>query len=139
MVQNEIDQWLLFLRLWREEKYFECHEVLELLWLVSTGDAKRRYQGLIHCAVALYQHQRRNWFGMARQWLRAGAKLSCLPTDMVDVDCRNIWLQTSRIVESATAKLTDAELCRLRQLQQRLENRYPRNNETIKPLQDVFL
>jgi len=136
---QEADEWERFLQLWREQKYFECHEVLESLWLVSTGDARWRYQGLIHCAVALYQHQRQNWFGMARQWLRAGAKLSCLPQEDVDADCGRIWLQTSQAVEAATAKLTDAERVRLQQLRRRLEKRYPRNNEKIMPLQDVFL
>jgi hypothetical protein len=136
---HEADEWERFLQLWREQKYFECHEVLESLWLVATGDAKWRYQGLIHCAVALYQYQRQNWFGMARQWLRAGAKLSCLPQEEVDADCRRIWLQTCRTVEAAAAKLTDAERARLRRLRCQLENQHPRNNEKIMPLQDVLL
>lgn len=136
---QEADEWEQFLLLWQEEKYFECHEVLESLWLDAIGDAKWRYQGLIHCAVALYQHQRQNWFGMARQWLRAGAKLSCLPEQKVDADCWRIWLQTSRIVEAAAMRLTEEERARLRQLRFKLENRYPRNNEKIMPQQDVLL
>jgi len=138
-LRHEADQWELFLQLWRGQKYFECHEVLESLWLVATGDARWRYQGLIHCAVALYQYQRQNWFGMARQWLRAGAKLSCLPEQKVDAQCWDIWSQTSRMVGAAAARLTEEERARLRQLRRRLKNRYPRNNEKIMPLQDVFL
>lgn len=138
MLQHESDQWKLFLELWQEEKYFECHEVLELLWVVSAGDAKWRYQGLIHCAVALHQHHRENWFGMARQWLRAGAKLSRLPQEQLDADCLRIWSQTCRIVEAAAGKLSQQECSKLRHLHQQLQKRHPAKNK-IMPLQDVFL
>jgi predicted metal-dependent hydrolase len=125
MVQNELEQWLLFLQLWREEKYFECHEVLELLWLNAKGNARWRYQGLIHCAVALHHLQQENWFGMARQWLRAAAKLSHLSTDELDSDCKEIWSQTSLNVEAATGKLSQLEREKLQRLYARLQKHHP--------------
>ena len=139
MLQDESDQWALFLRLWQKEEYFECHEVLESLWLVAAGDERWRYQGLIHCAVALHQYRRGNWFGMARQWLRAGAKLSHLPQDLVDENCLRIWRQTSGTVMAAADKLNRLERGKLRLLQRKLQNRHPANNNKIEPLQDVFL
>lgn len=131
MVQEELDQWSLFLRLWREEEYFECHEVLELLWLAAEGNARWRYQGLIHCAVALHHMQQENWFGMARQWLRAGAKLSQFPQDQLDDECRQIWMQTCRNVEAATDKLSRLECEKLRRLYSRLQKHQPFNTQIM--------
>jgi len=125
MVQNELEQWMLFLQLWREEKYFECHEVLELLWLKAEGNARWRYQGLIHCAVALHHLQQENWFGMARQWLRAGAKLSHLPQDQRDDVCQQIWSQTCRNVKATAGKLSGLEREKLRRLYARLQMQHP--------------
>jgi hypothetical protein len=130
-------QFLQFLQLWQEEKYFECHEVLESLWMVSTGDAKWRYQGMIHCAVALHQQRQQNWFGMARQWLRAGAKLSRLPYELDD-DCRRIWSQTSQVVKKNVVMLEPSETAKLRRLRKRLQKNHPSNNQVMS-LQDLFL
>jgi predicted metal-dependent hydrolase len=138
MVQSESDQWLLFLRLWHDEKYFECHEVLELLWLAADGNARWRYQGLIHCAVALHHLQQENWFGMARQWLRAAAKLSHLPSDELDRDCKEIWTQTCLNVEAATGKLSQLEYEKLRRLYARLQKHHPFNTQ-IMPQAGFFL
>ena len=138
MAPNEPLEWLQFLELWREEKYFECHEVLESLWVVSTGDDKWRYQGMIHCAVALHQQRLGNWFGMARQWMRADAKLSRLPSEQLDNDCRRIWLQTFQVVKANTVTLQPEERDKLRRLHQRLQKEHPSKNQILL-LQDLFL
>jgi predicted metal-dependent hydrolase len=138
MAQSETDQWLLFLRLWRDEEYFECHEVLELLWLAAEGNARWSYQGLIHCAVALHHLQQENWFGMARQWLRAGAKLSHLSPDELDRDCKEIWSQTCLNVEAATGKLSPLECEKLQRLSARLQKQLPFNTQ-IMPQAGFFL
>ena len=49
-----------FIRLFNEERFFEAHEVLEELWLVSSGEQKTFYQGLIQCAVALAHWKKNN-------------------------------------------------------------------------------
>jgi predicted metal-dependent hydrolase len=49
-----------FIRLFNEERFFEAHEVLEELWLVSNGEQKTFYQGLIQCAVALAHWKKNN-------------------------------------------------------------------------------
>jgi predicted metal-dependent hydrolase len=64
-----------FWRLWREEKFFECHETLEELWRRTSGPQKWFYAGLINAAVAIYQHRRGNFWGAARQYSRARVKL----------------------------------------------------------------
>jgi uncharacterized protein len=49
-----------FIRLFNEQAFFEAHEVLEDLWLVTEGDQKLFYQGLIQCAVALAHWKKSN-------------------------------------------------------------------------------
>jgi len=49
-----------FIRLFNEEAFFEAHEVLEELWLVTTGAQKTFYKGLIQCAVAMAHWKKNN-------------------------------------------------------------------------------
>ena len=48
------------LELFNERHYFECHEVIEDLWLATPPDDKWRdlYKGVIQAAASLYQHDR---------------------------------------------------------------------------------
>ncbi len=48
------------LELFNERHYFECHEVIEDLWLSTPSDDKWRdlYKGVIQAAASLYQHDR---------------------------------------------------------------------------------
>ena len=48
------------LQLFNEEKYFECHEVIEDLWLDTPYEDPYRnlYKGVIQAAAAVYQSQR---------------------------------------------------------------------------------
>ncbi len=64
-----------FWRLWREEKFWACHEALETVWRRESGPRKLFLQGLIHCAVAVFQHRNGNATGAARQIMRAAVKL----------------------------------------------------------------
>lgn len=81
-------QYREFWELWRQERFFECHEALETLWRVTGGRQRWFYNGLINCAVAVYQHRRGNAVGAARQLTRAQVKLEPFRPchDTVDVD-----------------------------------------------------
>lgn len=48
------------LELFNSGEYFECHEVIEDLWLETPGDDPLRnfYKGIIQAAAALYQRER---------------------------------------------------------------------------------
>ena len=49
-----------FIRLFNERLFFEAHEILEELWLETSGEQKLFYQGLIQCAVSLAHWKRNN-------------------------------------------------------------------------------
>lgn len=53
--------------------FYECHEVLEELWMHSQAPDRRFLQSLIHFAVGFYHHERGNRNGATRQ-LHKGLK-----------------------------------------------------------------
>jgi len=58
----------------RERDYFECHEVMEQLWLEEGRDPL--YQGLLQVAVGLYHHRNGNIDGGVKLLTAAAAKLA---------------------------------------------------------------
>ena len=56
-----VDEWFIRgLELFNEKDYFECHEVIEELWLETPSDDPYRdlYKGVIQAAAAIYQFDR---------------------------------------------------------------------------------
>ncbi len=54
--------------------WFECHEILEELWVGEAGEARDLYQGILQVAVALHHWREGNYRG-AMLLLASGAKL----------------------------------------------------------------
>ena len=59
------------LKLFNQEDFFECHEVLEELWTETTGEEKKFYQGLIQAAVALFHFGNENYGGARKVYASA--------------------------------------------------------------------
>jgi predicted metal-dependent hydrolase len=57
------EKYLEGIRLFNEQEFFECHEVLEELWSETLGEEKKFYQGLIQAAVALFHFGNENLGG----------------------------------------------------------------------------
>lgn len=64
--------------------YFECHEVLEELWLESARDPL--LQGLLQVAVALHHHENGNHNGAIKLFQQAVDKLQHYPEDALGID-----------------------------------------------------
>ncbi|MEX0729130.1 MAG: DUF309 domain-containing protein [Planctomycetaceae bacterium] len=62
-MQDLPEQYLKGLRLFNEEEFFECHDVLEELWAENQGAEKKFLQGLIQAAVALFHFGNENYGG----------------------------------------------------------------------------
>ena len=68
------------IRLFQDGHWFECHEVLELLWRATPrGEVRDYLQGLIQLAVSLEHWRRGNPRGARGQWQKATAKFVGLP------------------------------------------------------------
>ncbi len=55
--------------LFNEERFYECHDAIEDIWLRESSDQQRFLQGLIQAAVAFHHYQEGKW-GAARSMLR---------------------------------------------------------------------
>ena len=68
------DAYLEGIRLFNEEDFFECHDVLEELWGEVIGDERAFLQGMIQAAVALFHFGNEN-LGGARKMYESARKL----------------------------------------------------------------
>ena len=71
--------------LFNEQKFFECHEVLEGAWHAEKGADKRFYQGILQFAVALEHHQRGNAGGFFKVLQDARDSLANYPSPHLGV------------------------------------------------------
>ncbi len=69
-------------------QYYDCHEILEALWMDLSGANKRWVQGLIQLAVACYHASRHNYKGAASLTQAAEQKL-------IDPPCP--WIETEAL------------------------------------------
>ena len=115
-----------FWQLWREEKFFECHEVLEHLWRATPDESRVFLNGLIHAAVALYQHRRGNAEGAARQLVRAREKLKYPPPIYARVEAETLLRAVEIELEDSLRVLAPPQKVRLAQLQHQVKERLAR-------------
>jgi len=66
MSEEYPEQYLAAIRLFNEEDFFECHDLLEEIWAETRTDEKKFYQGLIQAAISLFHFGNEN-FGGARK------------------------------------------------------------------------
>ena len=67
------ERYYRFFELFNEHEFYECHEVLEDLWLETFGDDRPYYQGLIQTATAFYHLENGNWGG-SRKLFESGLR-----------------------------------------------------------------
>lgn len=59
-------RYLEFFELFNEQEFYECHEVLEDLWMETSGKERPYYQGLIQTATAFYHLRNGNLNGAVK-------------------------------------------------------------------------
>lgn len=111
-----------FWRLWSQEEFFACHEELEMAWRrEQSAERKQFFQGLIHCAVAIYQARRGNAIGACRQQARAEARLKPFLPNYLQVDLLAIQCQMQQELEPLHGALSLQQGEQLEKLKQRLK------------------
>lgn len=58
------------IELFNQEQFYDCHEVLEVVWRDQVDPEKQLTQGIIQVAVALYHCRRDNYVGAEKLLLR---------------------------------------------------------------------
>lgn len=76
----------------KERDYYECHEVLEELWLEEARNPF--YQGLLQVAVGLYHFRNGNINGAVKLFRSALGKLEQFPDDCFGIDLGRVKRET---------------------------------------------
>ncbi|WP_219837901.1 DUF309 domain-containing protein [Paenibacillus sp. R14(2021)] len=71
-----------------DEDYFECHEVMEELWLEEGRSTL--YQGLLQAAVGLHHWRNDNYSGAVKLFTQAENKLIAYPDIWMGLDLRQL-------------------------------------------------
>ena len=86
-MQEELpEQYLEGLRLFNEEDFFECHDVLEELWNEVIGEERLFIQGMIQAAVALFHFGNENMGGARKLYNSAREKLIQYDSPYMGID-----------------------------------------------------
>jgi predicted metal-dependent hydrolase len=95
--------------------YFECHEVMEELWLEEGRN--RLYQGLLQIAVGLYHHYNGNVSGSIKLFTAALEKLASYPHDALGIDLGKLvedshsYMEKLKQIETAPFEPYDLDIC----------------------------
>jgi predicted metal-dependent hydrolase len=84
----------------RAGRYFDAHEELEIAWRAAASDERDFYQGLVHVAVAWYQHGRGNRVGTERQLDKALRRLAAYEPSYRGVDVAALRAQLAELRET---------------------------------------
>lgn len=126
-------EYSMFWELWRDEKFFECHEVLEELWKRTQTSERWFYAGLINSAVAIYQHRRGNSYGACRQWWRAQVKLRAFAPQFCGVDIEELLRlvedEIASSINAQTATQSAQQLALRHAIEQRMARDFPNSHQ----------
>lgn len=101
------DKFIHFIVLFNlDEDYFECHEVMEELWLEEGRN--RMHQGLLQAAVALYHWRNGNYSGAVKLFDHAESKLSQYPDIAMGLDLRQLRDDIARCLAPLAAWVEEA-------------------------------
>ncbi|MDP1796476.1 MAG: DUF309 domain-containing protein [Planctomycetaceae bacterium] len=81
MSAAETEQYREGIRLFNEEEFFECHDVLEELWAETDGPEKKFIQGLIQAAISLFHFGNENFGGAKILYITARKLLDRHPPE----------------------------------------------------------
>lgn len=85
MSAADTDQYREGIRLFNEEEFFECHDVLEELWAETDGPEKKMIQGLIQAAISLFHFGNENFGGAKKLYITARKLLDVFPPDAMGI------------------------------------------------------
>jgi predicted metal-dependent hydrolase len=83
----------------RAGRYFEAHEELELVWRTAPPAERDFYQGLVHVAVAWYQHGRGRPVATRRQLEKALRRLASYEPAHRGVDVAALRAQLAALLD----------------------------------------
>ena len=100
-------EYLKFLQLYDQRKYFEAHEALEVLWRREKNNARDFYRGLIQVAAACVHVRNRNLDGAKQLFQSATLCLQRYFPEFMSIDVGRLLndLQHSLLAETSYPRL----------------------------------
>jgi len=102
------ERYLEYFDLFNERYFYDCHEVLEDLWLDTFESSRKFYQGLIHLATAFQHLFRGNRAGSEQRFLSTLEYLRHYPHVFEGLDLEAVrasihyWLEQLRVSSPET-------------------------------------
>ena len=90
-------------QLFNNGEFFQCHEVLEEVWMSEREPRRLFLQALIHLAVGLYHCQRGNPVGASRQLRKALKKLDAYVPSCEGIDTGQLYREALAALEQIEA------------------------------------
>lgn len=99
-------EYLHGIELFNRGHYFECHEILESLWLKSEGIERELLHAIIQIAASLHHLNHGNLKGAASVWQRAQQRLELMPMIVMRLDTKIFAREMAAFFSSIDASRT---------------------------------
>lgn len=109
------EEFLRGVELFNNGEFFECHEVLEVIWLKAEADERDFLHALIQVAAALHHAQCGNLKGARSVGRRAIDKLNRLPPMMMQMDTVELGASLEKFLTEPDALIPHIALLGLKQ------------------------
>jgi len=103
-VEELPEEFLEGIRLFNEQEFFDCHDVLEELWSETRGERHLFLQGMIQASVAMFHFGNENFGGARKLYRSAREKLEQYPSPFMEIDLLRFLLD----FEACFQELLDA-------------------------------
>jgi len=88
--------------LFNSGKYFEAHDYFEELWMLSKGESKLFYQGLVQISVGSYHLLSNNYKGALSQLKKGKEKLEKFPDSYEEINLKQFRQDINYLFEEIT-------------------------------------
>lgn len=102
-LQSRLDEFYQALDEFNDGYFFESHETLEDLWMVTPWPERQFFQGVIQLAAAFVHHARGEYAGNMKLLDEASAKLAEFAPDFLGVDVAALLSEIERTKEELAA------------------------------------
>lgn len=103
MTEEWPTQYLEGIRLFNEEEFFECHDVLEELWSEIEGPEKKYIQGLIQAAISLFHFGNENFGGAKKLYVTSTKLLTQYEDGFMGLELQGFLTDYARCFEELLA------------------------------------
>jgi 8-oxo-dGTP diphosphatase len=97
-----LHEYLEGIKLFNNQHYFECHEMLEDIWHPAEGLDRLHYQGLIQAAISLEHFRKGNKVGAQGLFEKACEKWAQLPAEYMGVDLNHLKNRLENFLKTET-------------------------------------